>query len=193
MTDHRTGKGFPDPRVPGDARLLDAIQRRTPQSTGEVINVPGGRILTSGAPRARAVASGNLAFHRVFKDGSDWKLQGGQVTGGTGNVVVADITLAVVASEPADGVKQWLEITGNGVTDSGVLLGGFNVTAAVSAVPGQQGATVPNNTLPEYDDATGKKAYLLLGTWSGSQFVAAQGGNVTVSFCPGNFTITRGS
>lgn len=149
-------------------------------TTGTLLHAePGGATTTSEA----------LAFHTLSKVGSDWILQGGQVSGGSGNEVVADITLAAVGSEPADGTKHWIEITGDGVTDSGVLLPGYDVTAATTG----SGATLPANTLPTASAATGKKVYVLLGSWSDSVFTPSQGGNVTVSFCPGGYTITRGS
>lgn len=147
----------------------------------------GGTLLHAQAGGAATEAA--LAFYRVYQDAGDWMLQGGQVMGGSGNETVGDITLAAVGSEPADGTDHWLEITGNGVTDSGILLSGYDVTAATDG----SGASIPANTLPTATTATARKVYVLLGTWSGDVFTPAQGGNVGVTFCPGGYTITRGS
>jgi hypothetical protein len=70
MNDHRTGKAFPDPRTPGDPRLLDQVQRRTPMSPGEVTNVPGGTILT-GPMKRRAAVSKHPFKIRVVRESSE--------------------------------------------------------------------------------------------------------------------------
>lgn len=171
--------------------LLNALIRavlRTPVAGDglEEIATPSGVVWRATATGSEATAG---AFFRVFQDSGDWMLQGGQVMGGAGNEVLGAITLATVGSEPADGTNHWLEITGDGVTDSGILLAGFDITAATDG----SGSAMPANTLPTASTATGRKVYVLLGTWEDEVFSPSQSGNVGVTFCPGGYTISRGS
>lgn len=114
-------------------------------------------------------------------------LQGGQVSGGTGNEVVEDIAIGTVGSEPADGTLRWLRITFSGSETDGWLNAGGNVTAAIS----QSGTTLPANTLPTAASPAGKYCYLLLGSWSDGVFFPSQGGHVVIGFCAG-YSISRG-
>jgi hypothetical protein len=118
------------------------------------------------------------AFRTVYQAGTPakWYLQGGQVAGGEGNEVVADIELATVGSEPADGTQKWLEIDGDGEEADGVLLPGFHVTG-VTVV-----STSSDNVLPEV--GTPGTYYHLLGAWNADVFRPAEGGNLNVTFCP---------
>jgi len=136
-----------------------------------------------------ATATAYSAFFRVYQDSGNWMLQGGQVAGGNGgNEDVADITIGTVGSEPSDGTHYWLEITGDGEVDAGVLLPGFEVTAVTTG----SGSSLPANTLPTAASHTSKKFYLLLGTWNNNEFAPSQIGNVIVGYCPGNYDIGRG-
>lgn len=146
---------------------------------------PGGTLIE--AYGTGGASAGAQAFYRTYNDGADHYIQGGQVTAGTYNTTVADATIGTVGAEPADGTDVYLEVTGNGVVDSGVLLQGFTGTAASIA----SAASVPANTLPAYDDSTGKKCHVLLGTWNGGSFAPSGPGHVNVSFCPGAYTVTR--
>lgn len=132
------------------------------------------------------------AFFRVYQTPEDgptpakWWLQGGQVTGGTGNEPVADIELGEVESPPSDGDRLWLEVTGNGIKVDGLLYGGFNVTAADTTT-----AASPSNTIPTAEDHTGKKFHLYLGNWVGGVFQPMSGGHLNVGFCGGAYTPSR--
>lgn len=133
----------------------------------------------------------DLAFYRVYTEdkggGNKYWIQGGGVTAGTYNTTVADTDIGDVGSEPADGTDVYLEVTGDGYAPSGQLLQGFTGTAASIG----SAAAVPANTLPVIGSLTGRKCHLLLGTWNGGVFTASGGGNVSVSFCPGAYTVSR--
>jgi hypothetical protein len=139
------------------------------------------------SPKENAAGSAPSAFFRVFVDEDKRKLQGGQVSGGTGNIAVPDIDLATVGSEPADGTLRWLRITFNGSATDGWLNAGGNVTA----VTPQSGTSLPANTLPTAASPSGKHYHLLLGSWSGDVFLPSQPGNIAVGFCS-DYTISRG-
>lgn len=110
----------------------------------------------------------------------------GQVTGGTGSEAY-DVDLCAVGSEPEDGTCVWLEITGDGYVEDGVLLPGFDVTGVTHG----SGSSMPDQVPPTVEDDTGAKAYVLLGSWNGGAFTAAACGNVNVTFCPGSFSFSR--
>lgn len=60
MNPHRKGNSF-DAGVPGDPRLLDAINRRTPRGAGmQVTNTHGGVILAN--KKRKSVSGANLPF-----------------------------------------------------------------------------------------------------------------------------------
>lgn len=146
---------------------------------------PDGRVFKAAAGGDGGV--GNPAFFRLFVDGTNHMLQGGQVSGGTGNEVLEDIAIGTVGSEPADGTLRWLRITFSGSETDGWLNAGGDVTAAIS----QSGTSLPANTLPTAASPAGKYCYLLLGSWNEGGFYPSQGGNVVVGFCSA-YTISRG-
>ena len=129
------------------------------------------------------------AFFTQYTDESgDTYLQGGTVSGGTGNISVADILIC-------DHVTGWIgtagqhlvqAFSGTGVIEDGVILPGFNVSAAPTPYPGTPGST----TLPTASDAGGD-GEISLGIFTAAGFNAANVGNIQISFCPGSFTITR--
>jgi hypothetical protein len=136
---------------------------------------------------------GNNAFYRVYVDGANWMLQGGQVVGDAGVVapytgLVGAIELGTVAAADAedyDGQSAWLKITGNGSVVDGRLWSGFKVSAAIKAAVGA--ITLPTVALP-----TGRDYFLLLGTWVGTEFHPSSAGHVSLEFCaPGSYTVSR--
>lgn len=114
------------------------------------------------------------------------KLLGGVVSGGEGNVTIADVTLATVGSEPADGTFLWLTISFTANTEDGVLLPGGDVTAATTG----SGTTLPDNTTPTAAAPAGT-LYVSLGSWSQGSFNPSACGDVLVSHCPGSLSSSR--
>lgn len=134
----------------------------------------------------------SAAFYSLILENEITYLQGGTVTGGSGTVTVAKIALTqLVGSEiepvATAGHHLWLEITGNGYEEDGLLLPGFDVTAAITAT----GAAVPANTLPVSGSVSAKKTHVSLGVFTESGFLPASVGNIQVSFCPGSYNTTR--
>lgn len=110
-------------------------------------------------------------------------LLGGVVSGGTGNIAVADITLATVGSEPADGTYVWLEVDFTAYTEDGVLLPGGDVTAVVA----DSGTTIPDNVIPTAVDPDGM-VVVTLGLWSQGIFTPSACGNIQINHCLGSLT-----
>jgi hypothetical protein len=126
-------------------------------------------------------------FCKVYQDAPNWKLLGGTVTGGSGNVVVADINLGTISSPPANGTFYWLVCSGTAVVEDGVLLPGFTLSTVTVA----SGASIPSNTIPTAAASTGLLR-ISLGSWSNGVFVPAGCGNIQVNHCPGTLSYSRG-
>lgn len=131
----------------------------------------------------------NGAFFRVFRQGGKWKLQGGQVTAGTGSKVIADIELATIGTEPADGTKVWVEANGDGVVLDGRLFQGYNLDE--DATTTDSGTDLPDNTLPTVASSAGRKCHVLLGQWGGDRFAPSNRGNIQIGFCPSSYQVSR--
>jgi hypothetical protein len=142
----------------------------------------GGRVLTVTVEGGGGISSN--AFWRTYSDDDFHYLQGGQVTGW--DTPVADIVLGDVGSEPADGSVHWLEVTGDGTKIEGVLYGGFKPTGVDDTT-----ATSPTSTVPTVDSHTGRKFYLLLGSWLNGVFTPYSAGNLTIGFCGSAYSPTR--
>lgn len=131
------------------------------------------------------------AFHYVYQKEvtghTYWFLQGGTVSGTSGTETVADIQLAEVGDEEADGVHHVLQITGDGVVEDGVILPGFSTTGH-SDNPEE---TVPDDGEMKPDDHTGVKCYIDLGSWQSAVFRPSASGNFMVNYCLGSFKKTR--
>jgi hypothetical protein len=124
-------------------------------------------------------------------DTGDIVLQGGNVGGGTGNDVEPDILLFDASAgggtwEGTPGQHLVLTITGDGVVADGVLLAGFNVTGASTAIA----SSVGSNTLPTVADVAGILK-ISLGSFFLGGFTPSAAGDVNVTFCPGAFTPER--
>ena len=126
-------------------------------------------------------------FCRTFILSNAWKLTGGSVTGGSGNVVVADINLGSVSSLPANGTYFFLVCSGTAVAEDDVLLPGFTLSTATVA----SGTSIPSNTIPTAASTSGVLR-ISLGSWSNGVFVPAGCGNIQIFHCPGTFTHVRG-
>lgn len=112
-------------------------------------------------------------------------LQGGQVA--TFETPVANIELATVGSEPANGTPLWLKITGDGNVIEGILYGGFTVTSVTNV-----STTSPVNTSPTAALSTGRNFHVLLGMWQDDVFQPSVAGHISVDFCPGSgYVISR--
>lgn len=147
-----------------------------------------GRILSALVQAGAGGGEASPAFFRLFQAGGKWMLQGGQVTGGLGNEVVADIDLGTVGSEPSDGTLFWLACTGDGTVTDGRLYSGWDLDSATAA----SGSVMPANTLPTPASTTGKAFHLLLGSWSSGVFSPSAGGNLSIGIClPGGYVPTR--
>lgn len=137
---------------------------------------------------------GTGAFFRLLQKevvgGIATFLQGGQVTGGDGNIFVDDIEVVDKdgdATSP-DGHSLWLKIDGTAITADGVLMPGFNVAAALTEVNAP--ASIPDNIIPTAAAPDGTR-YVLLGSWFDDTFVPSMPGNVQINHCPGSLSITR--
>lgn len=142
----------------------------------------GGRILVATAEGGGGISSN--AFWRTYSDDDFHWIQGGQVTGW--DSPVEDIKIGDVGDEPVDGSVHWLEVTGDGVKIEGVLYGGFKPTAVSDT-----NTTNPTSTVPTVDSHTGRKFYLLLGSWMGGVFTPSSAGNLTIGFCGSAYTPSR--
>lgn len=132
------------------------------------------------------------AFFGVYKgkEQKGWCLQGGQVSAGDKEEVLDYVFLVKTGSEPDDGYKHWLQITGDGVAANGRLYAGFTKT---KVTPGH-GEAMPQSTLPTKTTPKGRDCYVLLGMWQSKRFVPSQTGNIAVTFCPSQgYTVHRGS
>lgn len=138
-------------------------------------------------PPAQAGVAG--AFFTLIHQDGDTYLQGGTVTGGSGVDTAANIKVVDSSTGPthAEGHHMWIEATGDGVTEDGVLLPGFDLSSASIGY----GATVPANTLPTAAAATGKKCHVDLGVFTATSFSPSGSGNVEIHFCPGSYTVNR--
>jgi hypothetical protein len=138
-------------------------------------------------PEAGTGASG--AFFTLIVTDGDTYLQGGTVTAGSGTETAANIKVVDADTGPLHtaGHHMWIESTGNGITSDGVLLPGFDLTAATIGY----GASVPANTVPTAASATGKKCYIDLGVFTDTSFSPSGAGNVEIHFCPGSYTVRR--
>jgi hypothetical protein len=122
-------------------------------------------------------------------DNGDIYLQGGMVSGGTGNIVIDEIKLYDAFTDTwvgSDGDTLIITVTGNGQETSGILDPIYNVTAAAATI-----GTVGSNTLPAAGSVSGKTCYILLGTYLEAGFAPSSVGNIMIGFCWGNYTISR--
>lgn len=142
-----------------------------------------------GAPVSTSSAGAFFAVYKDTKKGG-WCLQGGQVTAGNKSEVLDHIWLVKTGSEPKDGHKHWLTITGDGSVVAGRLQGVFNLTKVTDG----HGETMPVLTLPTKANPKGRSFHLYLGSWRKKEFIPAQLGNVNITFCPnGGYTEHRGA
>jgi hypothetical protein len=140
-------------------------------------------------PNAVVVTDG--AFYGLLDVSGDTYLQGGTVTAGDGTITVPSIKVVDGDTGPEGTADHhlYLECTGDGVVEDDVLVPGWNISAVVD--PPVSGATVPDNTLPTAVSSTGKKVYISLGVFTSTGFAPARVGNIQISFCPGNYTVSR--
>lgn len=123
-------------------------------------------------------------------DNGDIYLQGGMVSGGTGNVVIPDIKLYDASTDAWVGTADQtliITVTGNGQETSGILDPIYNVSTAVDSI-----GAIGSNTLPEVGSVSGKICYLLLGSYFEGGFSPSAPGNFMIGFCYGNYSKTRG-
>lgn len=129
------------------------------------------------------------AFFTIFLEDDITYLQGGTVSAGDGTRTIPKIELiddmGVLAG--AEDHHIWIEVTGDGYAEDGVLLAGYDLTAAIVSI----GDPVPDNTLPTFDSTSGKKVHISLGVFTATGFLPAALGNVQISFCPGSYNVSR--
>lgn len=135
-----------------------------------------------------AVAAGQTgAFCGVYKENGNWMLSGGVVSSGDGNnVVVDDIDIGNVGSEPPDGRMVWLNVSFTANISDGWLLPSGRVTAAND----NQGAVLPDNIAPTAATTSGR-CIIPLGIWNDEKFTPYGCGNVLVAHCFGALTYSR--
>ena len=154
------------------ARAIEELQR--------ALNPTGGRY------KEIFAKFGIKQFCLKYRDEGNLMLLGGAVSGGTGNINVADLTLAVIDEEPVDGTHHWLEVSFTALIVDDVVLPGGDVTAVTDG----SGTTIPDNVIPTFSEPNGT-LYILLGNWSNGKFYQSGCGNFAVSYCPGSFTYYR--
>lgn len=141
--------------------------------------------------RPDAVTNTRLSgpFCQVYQSGdpAHYYLRGGSVSGGTGNEIVADIDLGPVATPPANGNREWLEVDFTATVEDGVLFPGGDVTGVTV---GAGGTTLPANVVPTAADSDGMRV-VDLGVWSDGRFLPVACGNIQVWHCPGSLTVSR--
>lgn len=189
MDQHRKGESIRQPGIPGDARLLSEIGRKTTlPSKGMQIQHTHGGVHVSPTRRTRASKSKKIGpFFSVFREGTKWKLLGGTITGGDSNETIESITIGDVGDLPEDGTFHWLKVNYNAATEDGVLLPGGEVTSVDE--PGS-GTSLPSNSTPTASNTSGY-LYISLGEWMGGVFTPSNCGNIEVSHCPGSLTSKR--
>lgn len=159
--------------------------------------VPGQGQTESGTPQGRvihgtAVAAGEVAFGAFYGlvviDG-DTYLQGGTVSGGTGNETVANIKIidSVTGIMQTAGNHMYIDATGSGVEADGVLLPGWNLSSATISYA----SSLPANTLPTAASPSGKHCRIDLGVFTETTFLPAGSGNVQITSCPGSYSVNR--
>jgi len=119
----------------------------------------------------------------------DIYLQGGMVSGGTGNVVIPEIKLYDASSSTwagTEGQTLIITVTGDGQETSGILDPIYNVTTAVQSI-----GTVAANTLPSAGSVSGKVCYVLLGSYFENGFSPSSPGSIRIGFCWGNYSVAR--
>lgn len=126
-------------------------------------------------------------FQKVVGESRRWFIRGGVVTGGTGNITIADTDIGSVDPPPSEGERVWLEASITGVTEDDVLLPGGNLTVATI----EHGSAIPDNILPTAGDPLGT-LYVDLGEWHASEWRRSGCGNFQISHCPGSLFYTRG-
>jgi hypothetical protein len=134
------------------------------------------------------------AFHRIYVNEDDEKtyLQGGTISAGSGTVTIPDIEIIDDLGDPAElpGIHLYIRAVGNGIEVDGLVLQGYNLTAAtvVATVPPDG---VPDDTLPLTGDITGKLCHISLGVFTETSFLPNLPGNIGISYCPGSYAINR--
>lgn len=129
------------------------------------------------------------AFFTLIDSDGDIFLQSGSVNGVS--VPQADLQVFEVAPPPGYWLgdpdeHMYLEISGTGVVEDGVLLPGFDGISVAVVI----GGPVPEHVPPTAASAAGT-AYVSLGVFFAESFYPAAIGNINVTFCPGGFTIER--
>jgi hypothetical protein len=156
----------------GVNRTLQELRDR--KIVGAVAKGKGGGTITQGP------------FCKVYQDDPNWKLTGGSVIGGSGNVAVADNNLGTISSPPANGTFYWLVCSGTAVVEDSVLLPGFTLSTVTVA----SGSSIPSNTIPTAAAPAGVLR-ISLGSWSNGVFVPAGCGNIQIFHCPGTLSYSR--
>lgn len=127
------------------------------------------------------------AFFTMFEDEGDTYLQGGAVSGGSGNQPVADIKVVDADTGPIGAPGQSLILTaaGDGLVVDGILMPEFDVTGVT-----QSEGTPGSNTLPTVDSPSGS-CEVYLGMFNATGFRPAGPGNIVINFCYGGFSPSR--
>jgi len=133
--------------------------------------------------RSEATINEECPFGYVI-NGSPKKLQGGTVSGGISNKIVADINLS---SSAATGTWLWLKVDLIANSVDGVLLSGVE---SITTVTSGSGTSIPNNTIPTAAAPAGV-VYIPLGNYTSGVFYPSGCGNFSVQHCPSNVGYTR--
>lgn len=126
------------------------------------------------------------------EDNGDIYLQGGMVSGGTGNVVIPEFKLYDASTttwvgSPSPGDTLIITASGTGQVTSGILDPIWNLDDADLTLD-----PIAPNTLPTASSAgTGKLCHILIGSYFEGGFSPSAPGNFNITFCWGGYTVTR--
>lgn len=115
-------------------------------------------------------------------------LSGGVLTGGETNDVIADIEIDLGSP---NGTWLWMLVECEVVAEDDVLLPGVERLPILGSHRLGMGLSIPDNVMPTGVAPSGL-LHVPLGHFTGDAFIPCGCGNVTINFCPGNLTYTRG-
>lgn len=120
----------------------------------------------------------------------DIYLQGGMVSGGTGNDEISEFKLYDAGSKTwtgSPGSTLIITASGTGQATNGILDPIWNLdTATLSKT------SAGSNSLPTATSAgSGKICYILIGSYFDGGFSPSGAGNININFCWGSYSISR--
>jgi predicted RNA-binding protein len=181
----------------GKKYLIDGATLKAWQDALRADRIIAGAGLTeTGSPLGRVLKAGVVApvvqpgsFYGTLTENGHTYLQGGTVQGGEGTETIDKIKIRDAVNGLMGGVDDilYIRVTGNGVKDEDVLLGGYEVTGATTHIA----ANMPDDTLPTVTNTTGRLKHLNLGVFTADGFYPNTAGDFSISYCPGAYSTYR--